>query len=251
MNEPTGILARAMRVLECFSEDEPDLLATQLAARTGLSSSTLHRLLGQLVEFGLIVRAPGHRYAIGSKLWELGELSPLALRLREAALPHMLRLYEATGENVHLAVLDGSPETATALYVGRITGAGSIATLSRMGGRHPLHATGVGKALLAERHDGWLDRYFSTPLTLETTNSITTEAALRDDLAATRRRGYALTREEMTLGNLSVGVSLGPVTGLPPAAIGVVVHLERADERTLAPLVVQSAKELTRALRPG
>jgi DNA-binding IclR family transcriptional regulator len=53
----------------------------------------------------------------------------------------------------------------------------------------------------------------------------------------------------MTLGNLSVGVPLGSVAGLPAAAIGVVVHLERADERVLAPLVVQSAKELTKALR--
>jgi len=245
----TGILGRTMDVLHCFTEDEPELSAVQLAERTALAASTLHRLLGQLIDAGLIVRMPGHRYAIGPKLWELGELSPLALRLREAAQPHMLRLYEATGENVHLAVLDGPPQSATALYVGRITGSGSIPTLSRMGGRHPLHTTGVGKALLLTRGPEWLDGYFSAPLERETTRSITTESELRADLDAARRRGYALTREEMTLGNLSVGVPLGSVAGLPAAAIGVVVHLERADERVLAPLVVQSAKELTKALR--
>lgn len=249
MQNSTGILGRTMGVLRCFTEDEPELSAVQLAERTALAPSTLHRLLGQLIEFGLIVRVSGHRYAIGPKLWELGELSPLALRLREAAQPHMLRLYEATGENVHLAVLDGLPEAATALYVGRLTGTGSIPTLSRMGGRHPLHTTGVGKALLLGRDSDWLEGYFSTPLERETTHSITTEVELRQDLEASRRRGYALTREEMTLGNLSVGVPLGSVVGLPPTAIGIVVHLERADERVLAPLVVQSAKELTKALR--
>lgn len=247
-----GVLTRAMRVLQCFTDDEPELSAAQLAERTSLASSTLHRLLAQLTEFGLLARTPGHRYAIGPRLWELGELSPLALRLRETALPHMLRLYEATGENVHLAVLDGAaPESATALYVGRLTGQASIPTLSRMGGRHPLHTTGVGKALLATRDDGWLARYFSVPLERETTHSITNEDELRADLARARVRGFATTREEMTLGNVSVAAALARVDGLPPAAIGIVVHLARADERTLAPLVVQAAKDLARALKTG
>lgn len=244
-----GVLTRTMRVLQCFTDDEPALSAARIAELTGLPSSTLHRLLASLTEYGLLTRAPGHRYTIGARLWELGELSPLSLRLRETALPHMLRLYEATGENVHLAVLDGPPEEATALYVGRLTGSGSIPTLSRMGGRHPLHTTGVGKALLATRDDEWLERYFSVPLERETTLSITSEPQLRDDLARARSRGYATTREEMTLGNVSVAAPIARIEGLPPAAIGIVVHIERADERRLGALVVQAAKDLSKALR--
>lgn len=244
-----GMLARAMRVLQCFTDDEPALTAARIGALTGLPSSSLHRLLGALTEFGLLTRAPGHRYTIGARLWELGELSPLSLRLRETALPHMLRLYEATGENVHLAVLDApTPDTATALYVGRLTGTGSIPTLSRMGGRHPLHTTGVGKALLSTRDELWLEQYFAAPLERETTHSITSEQELRHDLDRARARGYATTHEEMTLGNVSVASALGPVEGLPPAAIGVVVHLERADERRLGPLVVQAARDIRTAL---
>lgn len=245
-----GILARAMSVLQCFNDDEPELSAAQLSERTGLAPSTLHRLIAQLTEFGLLARSPGHRYCIGARLWELGELSPLSLRLRETALPHMLRLYEATGENVHLAVLDGAtPETATALYVGRVTGQGSIPTLSRMGGRHPLHTTGVGKALLSTRDEAWLERYFTVPLERETTLSITSEDELRTDLARARGRGYAITREEMTLGNLSVAAPLARIDGLPPIALGIVAHLERADDRRLGGLVVQAAKDLGKDLR--
>jgi DNA-binding IclR family transcriptional regulator len=245
-----GVLARTMRVLQCFTDDDSALSAAQIARLTGLPSSTLHRLLASLTDYGLLSRTPGHRYTIGARLWELGELSPLSLRLRETALPHMLRLYEATGENVHLAVLDGpTPETATALYVGRLTGQGSIPLLSRMGGRHPLHTTGVGKALLATRDEEWLSRFFSVPLERETTLSITSESELRADLARARSRGYATTREEMTLGNVSVAAPLARVEGLPPIAIGIVVHNERADERRLSGLVIQAAKDVTKALR--
>ncbi len=217
---------RALRLLDCFSEDEPELTAAQL------------------VDAGLLGRASGHRYTIGVRLFELGELSPLSLQLRETALPHMMRLYEATGENVHLAVLDGAtPQTSTALYVGRVTGRASISTVSRMGGRGPLHTTGVGKALLSARNEAWLAQYFQAPLVRETTHSITSESALRADLLQARARGYAVTREEMTLGNVSVAAALGRVERFPPAALGVVVHLERADERRLGPLVVQSTRE--------
>jgi DNA-binding IclR family transcriptional regulator len=246
-----GMLGRAMRVLQCFGDDDPALTAAELAARTGLASSSLHRLLAQLLQHGLLARAPGHRYAVGARLWELGELSPLALRLRETALPHMSRLYEATGENVHLAVLDApTPETAAALFVGRISGQSSFPTLSRMGGRHPLHTTGVGKALLATRDEEWLARFFATPLERETTHSITAESDLRADLARARARGYATTREEMSLGTVSVAAPLGRVDGLPRGALGVVARLEGVDERRLGALVTQTAGDLTRALRP-
>lgn len=244
-----GMLERGMRILSCFSEDDATLSASELGARTGLSSSTLHRILAQMVDLGLVTRVSGRRYAIGVRLWELGELSPLALRLRETALPHMMRLYEATGENVHLAVLDGAePADATALYVGKVTGHGSIPLLSRMGGRHLPHAVGVGKALLAAQSDDWIRDYCAAPLERETVHTITDPSALLDDLRAARARGYAYAQEEMTLGNVSIGAALGSVAGLPLAAIGVVVHLERADERRLSALVRQAARDLTKDL---
>src|SRR5690606_20237570 len=133
-----GVLDRVLAVLGCFSEEEPELGSADLTARTGLAPSTLHRLLAVLLERGLLVRMPAHRYAVGARLLELGELSPLALRLRERAIPHLMRLYEVTGENVHLGVLDGEPEDARVLYVGRVTGRRSIPTVSRSGGRGPL-----------------------------------------------------------------------------------------------------------------
>lgn len=244
-----GVLDRTLAVLGCFSEDEPELTAATLAERTGLASSTLHRLLGTLLQRGLLVRPRPHHYAVGPRLWEIGEMSPLSLRLRERAIPHLMRLYEATGENVHLGVLDGEPEYASVLHVGRITGRRSIPTVSRAGGRDPLHATGVGKALLATRDEEWLRRYFSTPLERETAHTIVDEVALRAELRRAGVRGYATTREEMTLGNISVASALPSIPGLPPVALGLVVHIDRADERRLARLVQQSARDIFAAVR--
>lgn len=244
-----GVLARAVRMLRAFDEGEETHTATSLAARTGLARSTAHRLAVELASLGLLDRHPDGAYAIGTGLWELGELAPVSLCLRERALPHLARLYEVSGENVHLAVLSTpDPATAEALYVGRVTGPHSIPTLSRMGGRHPLHTTGVGKALLAGQDDSWLDEFFERTLERETVHSVTDARRLRAELVVARERGYATTRQEMTLGNVSVASAIPHHPGLPPAAVGVVTHLARGQEGRLAQLVASAARAIARDL---
>lgn len=244
-----GVLARAVRMLRAFDDGEEVHTATSLAARTGLARSTAHRLAVELAGLGLLDRRPDGAYVIGTGLWELGELAPVSLRLRERALPHMARLYEVSGENVHLAVLSTpDPALAEALYVGRVTGPHSIPTLSRMGGRHPLHTTGVGKALLALQEEAWLDIFLTRTLERETVHSVTDARQLRAELVVARERGYATTRQEMTLGNVSVAAALPPVAGIPPAAVGIVTHLARAEERRFAQLVVTAARSIARDL---
>lgn len=245
-----GLLDRVLGILDCFTDDEPSLSAQQIMERTGIARSTVHRVLSDLVEREVLVRMPGYRYSVGVRLWELGELSPLSLRLREPAMPHLMRLYEATGENVHLAVLGGRrPREAHALFVGRVTGRMSIPTVSRAGGRDPLHATGVGKALLAGRSEGWLQEYFSQPLLPETQHTITDEPQLREELHVARQRGYATTREEMTLGNISVAVPLPGISGIPPAAVGLVVRIDRADVERLSIFLKKAASQIAREVR--
>lgn len=233
------MVARVARLLRAFDEESLTLTLPELVRRTGLPSSSVHRIAVALADEGLLDRVDGG-YAIGRALWEAGELAPVSARLRETALPHMATLYEETRENVHLAILEGTE----ALYVGRVTGVGSIPTLSRMGGRLPLHTTGVGKALLGTRDEQWLRAYFRLPRERETRFSITDEGALRTELAAARERGWAVARQEMTLGNVSIAAAIAPLPGLPPAAIGVVAHTARAAEERLGRLVVRAAQAI-------
>ena len=245
-----GVLERAARMLRAFSADDESLTAAELAQRAGLPA--LHRAPPRDRAGGAAAldRLPDGAFTIGTGLWELGELAPVSMRLRERALPHVLRLYEASGENVHIAVLsDEDPATAEALYVARVTGPHSIPTLSRMGGRHPLHTTGVGKALLAQQDDEWLDLLLpAPPRARDRALDRRRAAAARRDRDRRASAGFATTRQEMTLGNVSIAAPLPPVPGLPPAAVGVVTHLARADERRLGPLVVAAARDIARDL---
>jgi DNA-binding IclR family transcriptional regulator len=239
-----SVIARTARLLAAFDGEHPRLTLTEASARSGLSMTTTHRMLGELVEANLLARGGDHRYSIGRGLWELGELSPLSLELRETALPYLLTLYEATAENVHLAVLDG----IEALYIARLVGPHSVPTISRMGGRLPLHTTGVGKVILAWQDDEFLTAYFARELERPTKFSITSEPRLRSQLADVRRNGFSQTRQEMTLGNTSLAVPVHGRDSRPLAAVGLVTHTARADVGRLVPVLQKAAAGMSASL---
>jgi DNA-binding IclR family transcriptional regulator len=228
-----SLLARAARLLEALPADGSAASLQQLAAAAALPSSTAHRIAAELVRLGQLERDAAGMFTAGSTLWELGERAPIARRLREAANPELTELYDRTGENAHLAVR----VDREALYLAKASGARAIPTLSRVGVRHPLHATGVGRAILSTFDMDALDAYLAGPLERVTAFTLVEPARLRDELAATRERGWAITRQEMTLGNASIAIALATRPGLPAAAIGVVTHLAAADEQRLVPLL--------------
>jgi DNA-binding IclR family transcriptional regulator len=227
-----SLLERASRMLRAFPDDGAAITVPDLARRANLPVSTAHRLAAELVRLGALDRLPDGTVEMGLALWELGERSAVLRRLREAALPELVELYDLTGENVHLAVLAGSE----VLYVAKANGKRAIPTLSEVGMRHPLHATGVGRAILLTRPD-WLDDYLAGELLAETRHTITDGERLREVVAAEAKQGYAFTRQEMTLGNVSIAMPLRGRPGLPPAAIGIVAHASSADEVRLLPLL--------------
>lgn len=140
-----SVTSRVLAILDAFDSAHPRLSLSEISRRAGLSLATTHRLVNELVAWRGLHRCQDGHYEVGIRLWEVGLLGPLHIRMREIALPFLQTLYEATRENVHLAVRDGDD----ALYVEKLSGHRSVPIISRIGGRLPLHATGVGKALLA------------------------------------------------------------------------------------------------------
>ncbi|MBZ5739460.1 IclR family transcriptional regulator [Nocardioides mangrovi] len=201
------VTSRALALLGAFDERHRRLTLTELAERAELPVPTAHRLVGELVAWGALARAQDGAYVVGRRLWDIGLLAPVQTGLRELASPYLHDLYGATLATVHLAVRDG----AEVLYVDRLAGHASVPVVSSVGSRLPMHATGVGKVLLAHapaevQHAVLSDLARVTPYT------VTQPGTLRRQLARVQRDGYATTTEEMSLGacSLAVPIRRGP-----------------------------------------
>ena len=140
------VTSRALALLGAFDEHHRRLTLTELAERAGLPMPTAHRLVGELVGWGALAR---DRPRASTSSAAGSGTSGCSRRCRPAcasvASPYLHDLYGATLATVHLAVRDGTE----VLYVDRLAGHASVPVVSSVGSRLPMHATGVGKVLLA------------------------------------------------------------------------------------------------------
>ncbi|WP_248966152.1 IclR family transcriptional regulator [Sphaerisporangium perillae] len=242
-----SVTSRVLAILDAFDADHPQLTLTDISRRSGVALATAHRLVRELEASQMLGRDGEGRLHIGRRLWELGELAPR--RLLEVAHPWVQELFVTTGENVHLAVRDGME----VLYLHKVYGRRAVPIVSRIGGRLPMHPTGVGKVLLAYEAEWFITSYLGRKLERPTPHTITEPGRLARELAAVRAQGYAFTHEEMTLGSCSAAAPI-VVDGRPIAAVGVVVSSHRARElpRLVEPLLAgarQIAREYGRPSR--
>jgi len=229
-------------MLEAFRPASKELSLNQLAGRSGLAISTAYRHATELVELGILETGERGGYRIGLRLWEIASLAERGLSLREVAQPFMLDLYEATHENVHLAVLDGYE----ALYVEKTTGRQSAPIKSREARRLPLHATGVGKTLLAYAPEEFVMEVIERGLESYTPRTIVTPANLLRALAEVRRLGHAWNIEELTPGTVAVAAPVRDQDGQVVAALSIAGRSTRIDVVKLAPAVMTAALGISR-----
>ncbi len=239
-----SVTSKALAVLSAFDLRTPSASLTVISDRAGLPLSTTHRLVAELVVWGGLVRKADGCYEIGPRLWALGLLAPVSRELREVALPFMQDLAATTGENVHIAVRQG----IHALYIERIAGTRSVTVVSRSGTELPLHATGVGKVLLAHA-DQVIVREALAHLVRVTPFTVVERGRMVRQLAEIRRRGWAETAQEMTMGTCSVAVAVFGQTGDVVAALGVVATSSRRGLTKLVPALQLASRGITRTSR--
>jgi DNA-binding IclR family transcriptional regulator len=214
LNSPS-VLGRAFHVLDAFSDDATGITLTELAHRTGMPKGSLHRMLSQLVEFGVLERV-GDAYFLGLHLFELAKQVPIQSRLREAALPYMMDLYEEAHETIHLGVLDD----LDVIYVERLGGHRQVRCDTRVGGRMPAYCTGLGKAILAFSSADLLHRVVARGLNPLTPYTIRAPGLLVRDLLRARTLGFAVDHEESVVGVTCVAAPI-ILNGRPIAAVSV------------------------------
>ena len=241
------VTSRALALVAAFDEEHRRLTLTELAGRAGLPLPTAHRLAGELLAWGALARTASGHYVIGRRLWDVGLLAPHQAGLVELASPFLHDLYGATLATVHLAVRDGTE----VLYLDRLRGSSSVPIVSTVGTRLAMHATGVGKVLLAFAPVE-VQRAVLADLARVTAYTITQPGTLQRQLAAVRREDFATTIEEMSLGACSVAV---PVRRVRPdgqsdvvAALGIVVPSLKRDKGRLVSALQVAARGIGRQL---
>jgi DNA-binding IclR family transcriptional regulator len=226
-----GTLARGLDILELFAGGSPELTQTEIADRLGLPVPTVHRLVKLLTERGWLVRDPASRrlrLGLGA-----ARLLP-AVRLPEVARAPLRELAERTGETVNLATLDGGD----VLYLLTETGSHLLTLRSHTGLRLPVHATALGKCLLAQLDDGAArEAAGREPYDALTGKTVTTWTKLRAGLERIRREGVAYSREEFEIGLHSIAVPLDWMAGDGPVAVNVSLPSSRAGRDATGRLV--------------
>ncbi|KOU54963.1 IclR family transcriptional regulator [Streptomyces sp. NPDC054949] len=193
------------------------LLLEHFAARPGLHSladiqhdlslpkSSLYMLLRTLVNLGWVeTDATGTRYGIGVRALLVGSSYIDGDEVVAAARPTLDRLSDDTTETIHLARMDGT----SVVYLATRQSRHHLRPFTRVGRRLPAHSTALGKALLATHTDDEVRRLLPRRLEAVTEHTITDRDRLVDELALVREQGYAVDREESTLGLRCFGVAV-------------------------------------------
>lgn len=210
-------------MLRAFTVERTRLSFGEVQQSTGLPKTTTHRVLSELVKTGLLERQDG-RYLLSRLVFELGMRASVERRLLEVATPFLEELRERTHETVHLGVRDG----AEVVYVAKIGGHSQAASPSRLGGRMPLHATSIGKVLLAHAPADVRQEVLTGPLRRYTARTIVEPGRLQQQLDAVAERGVAFEHEESAVGIVCVAAAvLRPTDAVAVAAVSVTGPVSR------------------------
>jgi IclR family transcriptional regulator, acetate operon repressor len=206
---------RAAAILRSFADHPAEMTLSEIARATGLTTSTVHRLLAAMQENQLVRQTPGRRYVPGQLLVHLVRKGAVTTTLRDAARPAMVALRDEVEETVGLHSLTPSDER---VVVDQVESHQPLRrTYTELGMPIPLPYGAPGKVLCAWLPRGRREAVLSQELAQLTSTTVVDPHELRSQLAETVRRGFAVSIAERTPGIRSVAAPVfdhnGAVTG--------------------------------------
>jgi DNA-binding IclR family transcriptional regulator len=240
---------RSIRILKALASGPGRLGVSELSERLGLAKGTVHGLLKTLLAHGLIEQhADSDKYQLGPELLQLSNryLDLNDLRSRSLAWSELLAV--RANEAVRVGALHGE----AVLIVHHVFRPDSSLQILEVGEMLPLHATALGKAVLAYLPADVQDDLVSAELRKLTGHTLDTRAALKRELTAIRKQGYALEREEAVIGEVGVAAPIFDRRTEAVGAVGVAGSrsrlLTRGREPTVAAAVLEAARGISRDL---
>lgn len=238
------MLDRAFRLLDAFTDQETSLTLTALSERAAIPLSSTLRLAQHLSRLGALERQPDGTFTMGLRMLEYAALAPRGHGLRAIALPYMEDLHRATRQHVQLAVRDNDE----GIIIERLSAPGAGKVLYYVGGRVPLHGTGLGVILLAHARPEFQEAYLQRELFLEPEHTPVAASELRSQLRSVRALGVAHMTRSMPEPAASVGAPVFDRSGACVAALSVLGADGTLDTRMLEPAVVAIARAISRDL---
>ena len=241
--------SKFMAVLQIIADSPGTLDIAQLTKRARFPRGTVYRLMSALVAEGLITQSgESGTFRLGPRLLQLAARTWEDSDLRTIARDFLVSLRDATDEAVHLAV----PSNDRMVYIDKLVGSSTVQMKTSIGGQVELHSTSVGKAWLSGLADEQLmDVIERLALKRHTAKTLTTPAALVEELKRTREQGFAFDDEENEPDIRCLGSPIFNRQREPVGAISVSMPVYRHDARRhelCARLVRQTAKRITAEL---
>lgn len=229
-------LDRGMTLLSALARDGKGTLS-DVALRVGMPPSSAYRLLVTLQGHGMVAfDETAQEWMIGVEAFRIGRAFVHRVSVLDAAREPMRRLMRDTGETANLAIADEDG----VVFMGQVESLNPIRAFFRPGTRGPLHASGIGKALLAEMTRAEAERLLGrSGLAGYTPRTLTTPERLFDDLARTRRRGWAYDDEERHLGMRCIAAPVFDTHGEAVAGVSVSGPAVRFPDTEVARMAVR------------
>jgi DNA-binding IclR family transcriptional regulator len=241
---------RAARILKVLASGPRRLGVSEIADRLGLTRPTVHGLLQTLQAHGFVEQdRDSDKYQLGAGLLQLGNSYLDLNELRSRSLVHAERLAGRADAAVRVGVMHG----ASVVIVHHVFRPDTTLQILEVGAELPLHASALGKAMLAYAPDAVAD-VLAEPLPRLTSRTLTA-ATLRDELTDVRERGFAREKDEAILGEASIASPIFDHSGHAVGAIGIVGDTDRIMPRgpakQLTSAVVEAARGVSRELGGG
>jgi DNA-binding IclR family transcriptional regulator len=240
---PSVAVERALAMLEAVASEPEGLSNAEISRKLQIPKSSASYILRTLETQGYLNRdASSGKYRVGLKILSLSRGALSGIDVREVALPIMRHLVEKTNLTCHLAILDGSD----AVYIEKVEPTGFLRVDTWVGRRMRVHATSVGKALVAHVPQERLEKIFAeTGMEKRTPKTITTLSRLLKELENVRTQGYAVDDEENNLGARCLGAPVFNQQGMIEAAVGLSGTTMQVNGQTM-PRIVESLKDAAR-----
>ena len=209
---------RALRLLDCFEQGRPEMSLGDFVRCTGYSKTTTYRLLLTLEEAGWLERSDGAGFRLTIKPFLVGSILVDSLEMRHEAGAVMRRLVAETDRTAYLTV----PSGTHAVCLERIDGEHPLRIADlHVGGTQPLHLGAGPRAILAWGEEELLPALLAEGLTGRTPTSLVQPDALIADLAASRKRGYTISDEDVTAEVAALGMPVFDASGRAVAALSI------------------------------